>query len=154
MAQDELPDSSRQLVKSLVTSHNKRNEEYKSKLGLDTRPDTRGPPSLCPGCSELFMDTNACQMLAETNRSEPYRIEHYTISQLRDLAAQGCALCSILSHESREIDDGNMRSFFEIPPTPTLGLRNEIVWATAPGSENVHSVDRLNLYYFAVSGKL
>ena len=90
-------------------------------------------------------------MLAETNRSEPYHIEHYTISQLRGFAAQGC---SIISHESREIDDGNMRSFFEIPPTPTLGLRNEIVWATAPGSENVHSVDRLDFYCFTVPGKL
>lgn len=80
--------------------------------------------------------------------------EHYTISQLRALAAWGCALCSILSHESRKIDDGNMRSFFEIPPTAPLGLRNEIVWATAPGSENVHSVDRLNFYYFTVPSKL
>lgn len=154
MVEVELPDSSRQPVISLITSHNENHEEYKRKLGLATRTDTRGPSSLCLGCSELFMDSNACQRLAETNRGKPYRIEHYKISQLRDFAAQGCALCSILSHESREIDDGNMGSFFEIPSTPTLGRRSEIVWATAPRNENGHSIDRLNLYYFTVAGRL
>jgi hypothetical protein len=154
MVEAEHLDSSRQPVMSLVTSHNENHAEYERKLGLATRPDTRGPSSLCPGCSELFMDPNVCQKLAETNRGKPYRIEHYTISQLRDFAAQGCALCSILSHESREIDDGNIGSFFEVPPTSTLGLRNEIVWATAPRSENGHSVDRLYFYYFTVAGKL
>ncbi len=154
MVKVELLDSSRQPVISLVTSHNEKHGEYKSKLGLDTHPDTQGQSSLCPGCSELFMDSNVCQRLAETNRGKPYRIEHYTISQLRDFAAQRCALCSILAHESRKIDDENMCSSFEIPATPSLGLRSEIVWATAPRNESGHSIDRLNLYYFAVAGRL
>jgi hypothetical protein len=154
MAEVELLDSSGQPLISLVTSHNENHEETRSKLGLATRSGKQGLSSLCPGCSELFMDSNVCRRLAETNRGKPYRIEHYTISQLRDFAAQGCALCSILAHESDENDDGNMCSFFEIPATPSLGLRSQIVWATAPRNENGHSIDRLNLYYFAVAGRL
>jgi hypothetical protein len=154
MVEVEPLDSSRQPVTSPVTSHDEKHEEYKSKLGLATRPDARGPSNLCPGCSELFMDSNTCRRLAETDQGTPYRMEHYTISQLRELAAQGCSLCSILSHESREIDDGNMRSFFEIPPTSALVRRSKIVWATAPRNENSHPIDRLNLYFFTVPGRL
>jgi hypothetical protein len=49
-------------------------KKLRAKLGLDTRPDTQGLSSLFSGCSELFMDSNACQRLAANNREKPYRI--------------------------------------------------------------------------------
>ena len=74
-------------------------KKLRAKLGLDTRPDTQGLSSLCPGSSGLFMDSNACQKLAANNREKPYRIWG-----LYNIATQGFCrsrLCSLLYSFSR-----------------------------------------------------
>jgi Zn-finger nucleic acid-binding protein len=136
---------------SHVTSHHKF-EENRSRVTLFTRPDTQGPSSLCPRCSGIFVDPNTCRNLIETNRQSPYRIEHYTTSELKKYADIGCALCSVLSRASQRDDDENMNSFFEFCPTPAMGLRNEIEWTAA--RNDGYAVHRLSFYYFALPGKL
>jgi Zn-finger nucleic acid-binding protein len=138
---------------SHVTSHHK-DEENRIGVALFTRLDTQGPSSLCPRCSGIFVDPNTCRSLIETSRQSPYRIEHYTTSELKKYAAHGCALCSVLSRASQRDDDENLDSFFDICPTPAMGLRNEIEWTTARNDGYGQPVHRLSFYYFALPGKL
>jgi Zn-finger nucleic acid-binding protein len=139
-----------------ITSLHK-DEENKTRVALATRPTAQGSSSdssLCPRCSGIFLDPNACQSLIETDRQSPYRIDHYTISELKKYADHGCPLCSVLSRASQRDDDENMGSFFEICPIPATGLRSEIVWTVGRNNRYGQPVHWLSFYFFAVPGKL
>lgn len=137
---------------SHVTS-NRKDEESNTRVELATRRTAHGSSSLCPRCLGIFLDPKTCQSLVETGRQSPYRIDHYTTSELKKYADKGCALCSILSRESQRDDDENIDSFFEICPTPATGLRSEIKWFIdrENGSGPIY---RLSFYFFAEPGKL